>query len=176
LLKLFTRAASFQGSPREIVLAFHVAYRLHLRLFPLASESLLSSRTSSFLEKISLERAEYIKALDDEIFALTHSSTEKVFTESNLSLQEHLSVPVITFINWSLSYGINALMNTGFDNQARDQFDGLHIEMIGANIMMDGLGIRPLSTEFDYSVSWHRITNELFREEYEQLNNNPAVL
>ena len=164
---LFERALNFEGHPREVILAAHFAYRLHLQRYPVFSSTLMTARTPAFAEKVSQERASLMKELDDEIFNMLYRVVAKAKAEG--ALPEHLSETIVTFVNWSMSYGINMLGRTGFDGQTRQQFDGVNISLIGANIVLDGIGMTPLSKDWDYNATWQRIADEIFAHDLEVL-------
>ena len=160
---LFQRALNFQGHPREVILAAHFAYRLHLQRFPVFSSTLMTARTPTFIEKVSAERASMLRALDDEIFEMLYQVVARAKAEG--ALPQGASESIITFMNWSMSYGINMLGRTGFDGQTRQQFEGVDIPLTGANIVLDGIGMTPLSKDWDYEATWKRVASEVFAEE-----------
>lgn len=160
---LFQRALNFDGHPREVILAAHFAYRMHLQRYPVFSSTLMTARTPTFIEKVSPERAAMLKALDDEIFEMLYQVVARAKAEG--ALPSGMSESIITFMNWSMSYGINMLGRTGFDGQTRQQFEGVDITLVGANIVLDGMGMTPLSRDWDYEATWKRIAGEVFAEE-----------
>ncbi len=160
---LFERAINFDGHPREVVLAAHFAYRLHLLRYPVFSSTLMTARTPAFAEKVSPERARIMKELDDEIFDMMY----RVITQAKMAGALPLELPeaIVTFVNWSMSYGINMLGRTGFEHQTNQQFEDVNISLIGANIVLDGLGMTPLSKDWDYESTWQRIADEVFADD-----------
>lgn len=166
---MFRRALTFKGTPREVALAIHYAYSLHLRMNPTFSMSLITVRTAGFSEKTSPERAALLHRMDTELFTLAYSVIDRAVAEGDLKLAENMDRVVMAFLNWAVSYGINMLADTGFEHSISDHLGDKNIALIGANVLMDGLGMKPLSTEWDYSATWERIGNEVFPEEVQQL-------
>lgn len=162
---LFQRALTFKGTPREVALTIHFAYRLHLQLNPTVCMALVTARTPSFAEKTSPERAMQMKTIDGELFSMAFKVIDDAIKDSALELRDGLSEVVITFLNWSMSYGINMLANTGFDHSVSDYLEEQNIALIGANVLMDGLGMTPLSKDWDYEKTWQRIADEIFADE-----------
>ena len=57
------------------------------------------------------------------------------------------------------------LEDTGFEHTISELLDQQNIALIGANVLMDGIGMKPLSKDWDYGASWQRIAEEVFPEE-----------
>ena len=167
---LFQRALTFNGTPREIALAIHFAYRLHLQLNPTVCMALVTARTPSFAEKTSPERSQQMKTIDGELFSMAFKVIDDAIKAGELELREDLPEIVITFLNWSMSYGINMLANTGFDHSVSDYLEERNIALVGANVLMDGLGMTPLSKDWDYARTWQRIADEIFAEDILRIN------
>lgn len=167
---LFERALMFDGNPREVALAIHFAYRLHLKLNPTACMALVNARTPSFAEKTSPERSKKLKKVDGELFAMAFKVIDDAIKAGELQQSEDLPEVVITFLNWSMSYGINMLASTGFDPSVSKFLEERNIALIGANVLMDGLGMTPLSKDWDYKNTWQRIADEIFAEEITMIN------
>ena len=162
---LFEQALSFEGHPREVVVAAHFAYRLHLQRFPVFSATLMTARTPAFAEKVTAERAQQMKELDDEIFEMLYRVVARAKVEGALPNETQESI--VTFLNWSMSYGVNMLARTGFDGQTRAQFDSVNIALLGVNTVLDGIGMTPLSRDWDYEKTWQRVADEVFAEQLE---------
>jgi len=167
---MFRRALAFDGKPREVALAVHYAYRLHLRLNPTFSMSLVTVRTASFAEKTSPERAQRLSEMDAELFSLAYQVMDQAIASGDMPARDDIDQTVLAFLNWALSYGINMLADTGFEHSIRDHLGEQNIALIGANILMDGLGMTPLASEWDYQKTWERIGNEVFPDEVNQLS------
>lgn len=62
------------------------------------------------------------------------------------------------------------LANTGFDHSVSDYLEERNIALVGANVLMDGLGMTPLSKDWDYARTWQRIADEIFAEDILRIN------
>jgi len=162
---MFLRAQAFDGTPREVALAIHYAYRLHLKLHPTLSLALVTARTPAFAEKTSPERARILRANDHRLFTIAYEVIESAVRAGDLQLTDDLNATVITFLSWSTSYGANTLASTGFDDSVSTMLEEKNIALVGANVLMDGIGMTPLSKDWDYRASWQRIADEAFPEE-----------
>jgi len=70
----------------------------------------------------------------------------------------------LAFILWSLAFGARALMNTQVAIMQLGIRDGFATARGFADDLMDALGWRPLTTEWDYGATRARIQRELFPE------------
>ncbi len=165
LKDMFLRAQAFDGKPREKALAIHYAYRLHMKLHPVMSSALVTARTAAFVEKTSPQRSATIRRNDEALFAIAFEVIDAAVQAGDLDITEDLDATVITFLTWSTSYGINMLEDTGFEHTISDLLEEKNIALIGANVLMDGIGMKPLSKEWDYRATWQRIAEEVFPEE-----------
>lgn len=170
LRSLFERALTFNGTPREIALSIHFAYRLHLQINPTVCMALVTARTPSFAEKTSDERSQQMKAIDGELFSMAFKVIDDALKAGELELRDDRPEIVITFVNWAMSYGINMLASTGFDHSVSDYLEERNIALVGANVLMDGLGMTPLSKDWDYEKTWQRIADEIFAEDMLRIN------
>ncbi len=165
LKDMFLRAQAFDGTNREKALAIHYAYRLHLKLHPALSMALVTARTAAFAEKTSPQRAARMRDNDATLFGIAFQVIEAAVAAGDLEITSDLNATVITFLTWSTSYGINMLEDTGFEHTISELLDQQNIALIGANVLMDGIGMKPLSKDWDYGASWQRIAEEVFPEE-----------
>ncbi|MBE8569286.1 TetR/AcrR family transcriptional regulator, partial [Vibrio sp. OPT46] len=83
----------------------------------------------------------------------------------DLKFSPAIGSDAIVFANWSIAFGSNALAQNASNSRCiqriQDPFSVLH----NANMLLDGLGWSPLSTEWDYRKTWRRVEQELFSEE-----------
>jgi len=165
LKDMFLRAQAFDGTPREKALAIHYAYRLHLKLHPAMSMALVTARTAAFVEKTSPQRSAIMRHNDETLFAIAYQVIDMAVQAGDLEITDDLNETVITFMTWATSYGINMLEDTGFEHTISQLLEKRNIALIGANVLMDGIGMRPLSKDWDYRASWQRIAEEVFPEE-----------
>lgn len=169
LKDMFLRAQAFEGTNREKALAIHYAYRLHLKLNPALSMALITARTAAFAEKTSFQRAARMRDNDANLFGIAFQVIEAAVEAGDLEITSDLNATVLTFLTWSTSYGINMLEDTGFEHTISELLDKQNIALIGANVLMDGIGLKPLSKDWDYGSSWQRIAEEIFPEENNKL-------
>ena len=170
--ELFNRAIAFEGKPREKILALNFAYQLYGRLQPTLSLAVLTARTPAFAEKTSPERSALMQQTDMRITLRVYAVFQDAIRAGDLTLNDDLTVEAVSFMCWAQAFGSSALMGTARDLTAVSRISSLNIPLLSAGVMLDGLGFRPLSTEWDYSQSWERIGRECFAQELELLNNH----
>lgn len=171
---LFTRAIAFDGKPREKILALNFAYQLYSQLQPTLSLAVLTARTPAFAEKTSAERSVIMMETDRRITLRVDDVFRAAIAAGDLPAQQDLPVPALSFMCWAQAFGSTALLGTARDLTAVSRIAQLNMPLISASVMLDGLGFRPLSTEWDYRASWERIGRECFSAELALLSPGAA--
>ncbi|MGR5076435.1 TetR/AcrR family transcriptional regulator [Photobacterium swingsii] len=168
-ISLFLRAQSYQGSSREKVVAMHVAYHLFARIEPILSMCVLTSRTPWVIEKTSPERLAYINGLEEELVAITDAIFASGLSSHDLTLPEGMTTDSIIFANWSMAFGSNALINNAANSSCVARILQSQSILMNINIMLDGMGWLPLSTEHDYLKVWQHIEETVFSDEVDYI-------
>jgi AcrR family transcriptional regulator len=161
-LSLFSNAQTFSGNSREKLLAIHYAYSLHALTYPTLFMCVLASQTPAIREKADPERLLMQKDLDKELTAYC----DKLFTlgiESG-DLTTDIEVSQLTFVSWALSFGSNALITMASEIEGIQRLNTESALLQSVNLLMDGIGWKPLSSDWDYKASWQRIGQELFAQ------------
>ena len=167
ILALFAKAIEFEGNSREKILAIHFAYRLQALLNPTQFMCVLSSQTPAIKQKADSDRLLEQQALDNE---MTHFC-DTLFMQAVQckELTGDISVENATFASWALSFGTIALMTQAAGTLPVDRADADEGLLNNVNILMDGMGWRPLTSDWDYKSTWRRIGEQVFAVELEQL-------
>ncbi|MCK6265114.1 TetR/AcrR family transcriptional regulator [Vibrio sp. ZSDE26] len=162
---LFARIGGFEGSTRELVIAMHVALRVYARMEPVLSTCAIMAKSPWVLEKASPERLVELNQLEEKVIGQADELTNLAAENGDLKFSSGVGSDAIVFANWSIAFGSNALTqnasNSHCISRLQDPFSVLH----NANMLLDGLGWKPLSTEWDYRKTWRRVERELFSEE-----------
>ncbi len=165
----FERSAHFDGSTREKVIAMHVGYRIYARMEPVLSTCAIVAKTPWVLEKASPKRVNEFNNLEEEVIGSADVLVNNAVACGDLKFSPAIGTDAIVFANWSIAFGSNALAQNASNSRCiqriQDPFSVLH----NANMLLDGLGWSPLSTEWDYRKTWRRVEQELFSEELEYL-------
>lgn len=175
ILHLFEKASTFDGSMREKALAVHYAYQLYARLEPTLFLVILSSKAPGVRDKTSIARCEQMDELEHRINHFSDSMFQIAIDQGCLK-NPNITVETMSFANWAMSFGTNALASSAEDAVAVSRLDSSSILLNNINILLDGMGWQPLSTEWDYQKTWQRLGTELFAEELALLKEKLANL
>lgn len=170
ILKLFEKAASYPGNLREKAIAVHFAYRLYARLEPALFLVILSSKAPGMRAKTSEQRSLAMDVLEGQINHFSDSMFQLAIDEGVLT-NPGVSVETMSFANWAMSFGTNALACSASESIAVSRLDADAMLLDNINILLDGLGWQPLSGDWDYRLTWQKLEQEFFAEELQQLSN-----
>ncbi len=169
MITMFRKVVTFDGMLRERFLGFHFAYQLYHQMYPTICHSIKAIRTPAFAEKISPERAELIRSIDKGVLDVVYHMIEQSEREGSLTPNHHYSKEVFVHLNWAMTYGVSSLLQTGFEPESILYLEQQNMYLHGANALLDGVGITPLSQEYDYQKTWRFFEQELFKDEFQQL-------
>lgn len=170
LKDLFLRAAAFNGSNRERLLAINTAYFIYALLSPAQAMAVLYIRTADLEAKANPERLEKLFAADIDIMSIDIEVIEQALAAGEFKLPRHMNLQQVAFGTWTTAFGSIALLNSMIESCPISSGLILDQEFFNnVNIMMDGYGFKPLSTEHDVKSSLKRILDEVFAPEVEAL-------
>jgi len=165
ILTLFKRALQFEGSSREKAVAVHYSYQLYARLQPTLFMAVLSSKAPGVREKTSTERTQLMDALELEINTFSDQMFRDAIDDGSLVLSEHLLIETLSFSNWAMSFGTNALATSATEAKAVNRLDPNTLLLQNISILMDGMNWQPLSKDWDYRKTWQRVEKEIFADD-----------
>lgn len=165
IITLFKRALTFDGNTREKALAVHYAYQLYTRLEPTLFMAVLSSKAPGVIENTSAERTVLVHTLELEINQLSDEMIRSAVTEGSLKIPEHLSIETLSFANWAMSFGTNALAGQASESLAVTRLKASTILLQNISILHDGMNWHPLSKDWDYQNTWQRVGSEVFADD-----------
>lgn len=164
-LELITRGVTFDGRPRERMVAIGVAVDIHTRLFPDDVRIWEIMNAESIIEKIPADRQPDLKASDIAVNDMLIGLVNEAIACGDLVLRPGDSPQEITFGLWAITDGGFAaiLGNAPLEHlNLRDPYAAI---FKNCHVLGDGYGWRPLSTEWDYDATVERIRREVFPEE-----------
>ncbi|RLA63377.1 MAG: TetR/AcrR family transcriptional regulator [Epsilonproteobacteria bacterium] len=168
---LFSRAVRFKGTTRERLLAVNFAYMLKAKLNPEQFMCVLSCKTSSVTEKASKQRRQLSIDKENEILSILNQLVKEAEMVGELVINPSQNSQLITFCNWSMSFGTLALLMHVEDSQVTKSLDLQEAFLSNINITLDGLGWKPLSSQWDYNDTIKRIEKEIFSAELQLISN-----
>lgn len=175
ILDLFKRAIIFKGNSREKAVAVHYAYQLYARLEPTLYMAVLSSKAPGVLEKTSKDRAQKVEALEFEINHFSDAMFRTAVIDGSLTVPSHLSIETLTFANWAMSFGTNALATSATESKAVMRLDPNTLLLQNISILLDGMNWLPLSKDWDYQKTWQRVEEEIFTDENQLIKDRLQV-
>jgi AcrR family transcriptional regulator len=175
ILELFKRAVTFAGCSREKTVAVHYAYQLYARLEPTLFMAVLSSKAPGVREKTSLERIQIIDTLEFEINNFSDAMFRNAVADGSLNIPPHLSIETLTFSNWAMSFGTNALEVSAGEAKAINRLDPNTLLLQNISILLDGMNWQPLAKDWDYQKTWQRVEEEIFADDIQLIKSRSRV-
>ena len=173
LKSLFDRAKHYQGSTREKLLAIFVAHEIWVGLNPNSHDQMQTLCGGGTKEKVSPESLESHNRLQFEIIGLIGSIVEEAVANAELSDDISLSVQELVYSLWSICFGSLQLRSLDLPLSEMGIEDPQGATLRAIDSMLDGIGWKPLSTDFDYASTKDDVNNSLFAEENRQLAGIP---
>lgn len=175
LAERFSRAASFQGSTRERLLAIHYAYLLHALLDPIQFMLVIAAKTATQIERTSERRLSAHYQFEARLMGPTFELVNEAIDNGELTLLPQMSRRQVVFSNWAGSFGtISLLINSKNSCSGKLGLDARNEIFNHANLLADGLQWRPLSADWDYASTLTRIVAEVFPRESALISNQPS--
>lgn len=164
-IRLYGKAAQFDGRPRERMLALGAFAE---RIYPAHLEVEIVLYTNSIRAKASAELQQLLLDNEGRVLAIMTGIVKDAIALGDLELPVSMLPENFTYALWALNFGSYVIRNTDIPLH---QFKELTFTKLGgtlnwaANAMMDGMGWRPLSTEWDYGKTLERIREQLLSED-----------
>lgn len=163
---LFERGAASTGSTRERILGVGIAAEVFLRLYPDHFKAEQITRATSIREKISPETAASLLDLEHRCVGIATDVVRDAVSAGELALPDGVAPETVSFGLWCLTYGVFTLLVTEGRPFADLGFaDPLRLLERNQNLLLDGHGWTPLSSNHDYAAVRERILAEVFPEE-----------
>ncbi|WP_199608892.1 TetR/AcrR family transcriptional regulator [Flocculibacter collagenilyticus] len=169
-LQLCKKTLAFEGSSRERSLAVHYAYRLHSITHPTLFFCILTAKTPAVREKASEHHLKQQELLEKEMAQFCEGSFKEAVEKKELNISMGMGFNSYNFANWAMSFGSNALLMVANETETLRTLDHDMAILHNLSLLMDGMGWRPLSSEWDYLNTWQRIKDEVFAEEVAALS------
>ncbi|HDM8056277.1 TetR/AcrR family transcriptional regulator [Vibrio harveyi] len=166
----FERTANFDGNTREKIIAMHVGYRIYARMEPVLSTCAIVAKTPWVIEKASPARLNELNKLEEEVISGADALVNHAVEIGDLKFSPAVGADAIVFANWSIAFGSNALAQNASNSRCIQRLQDPLSVLHNANMLLDGLGWLPLSTDWDYRKTWRRVEQELFSEEIAYLD------
>jgi hypothetical protein len=168
-IELFERAASYQGWPRERLVALGEAEDVYFRLFPHHYRALQTIRVASQLGKVCAVHHDPTVRCESRLLSILMNIIAEAVDEGDLKLRGRQTSGELAFTIWALALGTRTLMNTRVTTHQLGIQNGGQVGRDATELLLDALGWRPLSIEWAYPHIRERIRKTLFADELEQI-------
>ncbi len=161
-LHLLFQLAVQQGThSRECALALHYSYCLFGESEPALFLCLFSAATPAVLEKASAERLALRLQLEQQLLAQCEQLIKQACQQQVLPSPAGSGVSHYAYLNWALAFGSNALFAPGQHLGLFNQISLADVCLQGVNLLFDGMGWQPLSTQQNYHQYWQQLDLQL---------------
>ncbi len=164
-VKLFQRAATFRGSPRERVAAVGLSLDLFAALYPthFAIEQIVTAELIRL--KTSDQRRESLQQKEVACMAVVTGIVRDAIAVGDLVLPEGTTPESLVFGMWMVTYGGLSIAAAKPELEHLDVGDSFEVLRRTQNAVLDGYGWKPLSHAWDYEASRERAMKEVFPDE-----------
>ena len=165
-LDLFRRAAAFRGRSRERIMAVGAACELFFQLYPGHLHIEHTVRISSIREKASEQRRMCLESCEARCSEVVRGVVRDAVAAGDWEVSDDFGVDHLTFGLWSITFGGYSIAATSPSMTNL----GIHEPLLAIRgnciRLLDGVGWKPLSSEFDLSSIIDRIKREVFPAEF----------
>lgn len=172
-LAMIERAATFQGLPRERMMAVGEAVELFARLNPEDVRVWEIINAESITEKVSGTNPARVKAYDVAALNIVMGIVRDAIAHGDLTPIAGMTPPIMTFGLWAITDGGYAAILGGAPLHEVGISDPYSAILMNCHILLDGYGWRPLSTTWDYEVTREKVRQEIFPAESKALYGPP---
>ena len=173
LLALGQRAANYDGTHRERLLAFQIAHELWMNIEPLDIHMLQHIHSDGVLTKVNNESLVKFRELETQIISICASIFQDAMDDGSLPTRE-LNAAELVYGMWSMCYGgqllrtfSTPLQNMGVSNP------GTAITTL-LQVMLNGLEWTPLMTPEQTTALHTHLENQYFNDTLAQLREGIA--
>jgi AcrR family transcriptional regulator len=168
-LDLFRRAAEVRARSRERMAAIGAACEVFFLLYPhhFHIENLV--RVTSIKEKTSEQRRLFLETSESRCSEIVRGVIRDGVAAGDLQLSDEYDVAQVAFGLWSISFGGYSIAATSPALGDLGIHDPLMAIRNNCNRLLDGVGWKPLSTEFDFNPLAERMKKDVFAPEFLKL-------
>ena len=171
--ELFERLAKFEGRPRERMNGAGVADEVFARLHPYSFRSELIIKMANLEDRASSERKETLLVEENRCMAIVHGFIHEAIAAGDLPPET--SVSRVMFALMSMVIGTHTIASNFRSMKCVSEVVNPFVAFReNFNVLLDGFGWRPLSSEWDYAETERRVAREIFADEFHRLGSGPG--
>jgi AcrR family transcriptional regulator len=164
-LEMFLHASQWDPRSRFRMAAIGAAAERFVEQFPhhFAVEQIL--RSTSIWEKTSAERRAFMRTCESRCMQVLSAVVRDALARGDLELPASRSPEDLVFGLWSMNWGAYTILASSDSLGEIGIADPVAAVRFNMNLMLDGYGWRPLSTEVDFGAVIGQAKRELFGDE-----------
>ena len=163
---LFSRAAQYEGCPRERMLLLNMSYLIYAILHPALFTTVQCTKSPNVYGKSSEKRLLEQEQLEAKVMGTTFGIIEEAITDGRFSIPAHMDILQVCFATWSQGFGTISLLSAEVEQCSGRTGLVVERELINqANILLDGLAWTPLTKDKDYQKSIEVALKKVFPSE-----------
>ena len=174
--EMFRRAATYTGLSRDRLSAIGAANELFVRRFPdhFRVEQLI--RSHSIWDKTSEKRRNTMLMCESQCMETVSGVVRDGIASGDLTLPDDFTAEEFVFGLWSMSFGAFSIITSSQtlpEIGIINPYDAIRRNM---NMLVDGLGWKPLSGERDYIRLFDVVQQDVFPEEFATVQESAVAL
>jgi hypothetical protein len=171
-LEMIEHAGAFRGRPRERMIAIGEADELYLRLYPHHYRAMQTVRIASQLGRSVPAREDEVEKYEKQVIVLLSDVIAEGLRNGDLWLGRTRGSGELAFMIWALAVGTRSLLDSKVVMWRLGIDDSRRLGQETTDLLLDALGWRPLSDEWDYAATRKRIAQEVFAAELNEVKSN----
>lgn len=161
---LFERAMKFEGGSRERIRAIGYACVEFMLAYPNYFSAELMLKSDSFWEKASEAQRQKHALEGGRCFRTVHKAIIDGQTSGDLPASPHMTTELQAFSLIAMTMGSHIMTQVHDLRVLAGIEDASTIVRVNQDLVLDGMGWKPLFRDFDYAASDQRIHDEIFPE------------
>lgn len=162
---MIERAAKFRGPSRERMQAIGEALDIFARLYPDDTRMLHIGNAEAVKQKVSGESLQALHDCLERSVAIATAIVHEAVAAGDLVLDPSIPPEVVTFGLYAITDAGHAPASSWAPPLELGIHDPLAAVVNGCEMLCDGYGWRPSSTEWDYAATRRRVRAEIFPDE-----------
>lgn len=170
LHNLFEKAAGYEGTPRDRVIAIFYAHHLWSSMEPTCIELQKHMTMHGLRDKVTDQSRQQHDELEQRVVSLVAGIVLDAVSNGDLELPKDLTAVELVFTMWSLTHGGQLLQASDLpleDFGIRNPNKAL---IKSLTLMLDGLKWKPLHNDEQFAVLLSEFQHNLFKEEHSQFD------
>ena len=168
-MALIEKATTYEGRPREKILALGEAERVYFCMYPRYYRAMQAVRMAEQLGNVHPRGVNLFQIGENRLASLLLKVVIDALYDGDLRLEKNQRPSEIAFAVCNFAFGTRAMMNCQMATRASSLEDAPPKIQDATVLFLDNLGWKPLSSDWNYAHTRLRIRRNLFAREWEQI-------